>query len=111
MENHKQIYKTRDKIIRNYIDGYNEFDIGKMVYDFTENIIFQNILNGEVNMRLSGINAFKQQAEQAKSCFENRRQQITAIKHDSDKTEIEIDYSATLATDFPNGLKKATSSN
>lgn len=106
MENHKQIYKTRDKIIRNYIDGYNEFDIGKMVYDLTENIIFQNILNGEVNMRLSGINAFKQQAEQAKSCFENRRQQITAIKHDSDKTEIEIDYSATLATDFPNGLKK-----
>lgn len=94
------------KLIQNYIDGYNEFDIEKMTCNFDDNVIFKNIQNGEVNMTLNGLNAFKQQAEQAKFYFENRQQQITSIKHDNDKTEIEIDYSATLASDFPNGLKK-----
>ena len=106
MENHRQIYKTREKIVRNYIDGYNEFDIGKMVSDFSENIIFQNILDDEVNMRLNGIHAFIKQAEQAKLYFENRRQQITNIVHSMDTMEIEINYFAKLATDFPNGVKK-----
>lgn len=98
--------EEREKIIQNYIDGYNEFDIEKMTCNFDDNVIFKNIQNGEVNITLNGINAFKQQAEQAKSYFENRRQQIISIKHDTEKIEIEIDYSAILATDFPNGLKK-----
>ncbi|MFT4204310.1 MAG: nuclear transport factor 2 family protein [Chitinophagaceae bacterium] len=96
----------RERIIKNYIDGYNEFNVEKMASDFSDNIIFRNIQNEEVNMALDGIKAFKQQAEQAKSYFESRRQKITAIRHNEDNTEVEIDYSAVLATDFPNGLKK-----
>ncbi|HRE65818.1 MAG TPA: nuclear transport factor 2 family protein [Bacteroidia bacterium] len=96
----------REKIIQNYIDGYNEFEVDKMTFNFDDNIIFKNIQNDQVNMTLNGIIAFKQQAEQAKAYFESRRQQITSILHDTDKTEIEIDYFATLAMDFPNGLKK-----
>ncbi|MFD1631021.1 nuclear transport factor 2 family protein [Pseudopedobacter beijingensis] len=98
--------KERKKIIQNYIEGYNEFDVKKMTRDFDDNIIFKNIQNDEVNMTLNGISEFKQQAEQAKAFFINRRQQIISIKHDNDTTEIEINYAATLATDFPNGLKK-----
>lgn len=98
--------EERQKIIQNYIDGYNEFDIEKMTYNFDDNIIFKNIQNDEVTMTLYGIIAFKQQAEQAKSYFKNRQQQIVAIKHNNDTTEIEIAYSATLAMDFGNGLKK-----
>ena len=96
----------REKIIQNYIDGYNEFEVDKMTFNFDDNIIFKNIQNDQVNMTLNVIIAFKQQAEQAKAYFESRRQQITSILHDTDKTEIEIDYFATLAMDFPNGLKK-----
>ena len=96
----------RHNIIQNYIDGYNEFDVKKMTRDFDNNIIFKNIQNDEVNMTLNGIGEFKQQAEQAKSVFRNRRQQIISIKHDNYTTEIEINYTAILATDFPNGLKK-----
>ena len=77
-----------------------------MTSDFSDNIIFQNIQNDETSMTLNGIIAFKQQAEQVKSYFESRQQKITAIRHNEDKTEIEIDYSAVLAIDFPNGLKK-----
>ncbi len=97
---------NREKVIKNYINGYNNFDIDKMFADFDESIIFENIQNGEVNMALSGILALKEQAEQAKNYFSSRQQTIKKFVHNDDETEIEIDYSAILAMDFPNGLKK-----
>lgn len=96
----------RENIIQNYIDGYNKFDTEKMTRDFSEEIVFQNIQNGEVNMTLEGKNAFKQQAEQARAYFVSRQQSITAMKHRENETEIEVDYSAVLAADFPNGMRK-----
>ncbi|RZJ51638.1 MAG: nuclear transport factor 2 family protein [Flavobacterium sp.] len=98
--------ETREKLIQNYIDGYNEFDIEKMTRDLDDNIIFQNVQNEETNLTLNGIDAFKQQALEAKSYFKSRQQKITAINHFDDNTAIEIDYVAVLAMDFPNGLKK-----
>jgi len=98
--------ENREKIIQNYIDGYNEFDIEKMTCNFDDNIVFKNIQGGEVNMTLNGINEFKQQAERVKSYFETREQKIISMSHNYDKTEVEIEYSTVLAMDFPNGLKK-----
>jgi hypothetical protein len=98
--------EQREQIIRNYIDGYNNFDIEKMTLDFKNEVAFQNIQNEIVTMTLNGIAAFKQQAEQAKSYFDAREQKITSIKHKLNETEIEIEYWAILAMDFPNGLKK-----
>lgn len=98
--------QEREKIIQNYINGYNEFDVEKMISDLDDKVIFQNIQNGAITMTLNGINAFKQQAERAKAYFANRQQQIIAITHENNKTEIEIEYTATLAMDFPNGLKE-----
>ncbi|MFD1601308.1 nuclear transport factor 2 family protein [Flavobacterium artemisiae] len=95
-----------EKIIKNYIEGYNEFNIEKMIADFNQDIIFENVTNGEVNMSLNGIKEFKEQAEQAKSYFSSRTQTITAFNHSESQTEIEIDYQAVLAMDFPNGMKK-----
>lgn len=96
----------REKIIKNYIDGYNEFDIDKMVIDFDENITFENIQNDEVNMSLIGLTEFRHQAEQAKAFFSQRKQVIKKINHFDNHSEIEITYNAVLATDFPNGLRK-----
>jgi hypothetical protein len=95
----------REKIIQNYIDGYNQFDIDKMIADFDGKIVFENIQNGEVNMALSGLEEFKNQAENAKTYFSKRSQVITVFNHFESKTEIEIDYHAILAIDFPNGMK------
>ncbi|MCC9071560.1 nuclear transport factor 2 family protein [Flavobacterium sp. F-65] len=97
---------TREKIIQSYIDGYNQFDIDKMTTDFDETIVFENIQGGETNMTLTGLTAFKEQAEQAKTYFSTRTQTITSFKHLKDETEIEIDYFAILGMDFPNGFKK-----
>jgi hypothetical protein len=56
-------------------------------------------------MTLTGLNQFKEQAEKAKMYFLEREQTITAFNHLELKTEIEIDYHAVLAMDFPNGMK------
>lgn len=95
----------REKIIANYIEGYNQFDINKMVTDLDENIIFKNLQNGETNMTLSGLTEFKLQAERSKSYFTTRKQTIKSFKHSDTEIEIEIDYYAILGMDLPNGLK------
>ncbi|GIQ60361.1 hypothetical protein Flavo103_34970 [Flavobacterium collinsii] len=95
----------RERIIKNYVEGYNQFDIDKMTTDFSRDIVFENIQNGEVNMTLNGLNEFKEQAENAKAYFSARSQVITVLNHFESKTEIEIDYHAVLAMDFPNGMK------
>lgn len=98
--------KKRESMINNYIEGYNQFDVAKMVTDFDETIVFQNISNGEINLSLTGIQAFREQAENAKQYFSARAQTIKSFVHNSDETEIEVAYKAILAMDFPNGLKK-----
>jgi len=95
----------REKIIKNYVEGYNQFNVDKMTADFSSEIIFENIQNGEINMTLTGLDQFKEQAENAKMYFSEREQTITAFNHLELKTEIEIDYQAVLAMDFPNGMK------
>lgn len=98
--------KEREDIIHNYVNAYNNFDIDGMVKDLDDNVRFENISSGETNMVLDGISSFKEQAEQTKAFFSERKQTITSFKHEADETEIEIDYHAVLACDFPNGLKK-----
>jgi len=98
--------KHREQIIQNYIDAYNRFDIERMMRDFDESIIFENISNDTVNMRLEGLSEFKAQAEIAKNLFSGREQVIRSFNHREDETEIEIDYHAIMNADLPNGLKK-----
>lgn len=97
---------NREQIIKNYIEGYNQFDVEKMIADLSNDIIFENVTNGEVNMSLNGIEQFKEQAEQAKNYFSSRTQTITTFHHFESITEIEIDYQAVLAMNFPNGMKQ-----
>ena len=97
---------TRERIIQNYIDAYNCFDVDKMVADFDTNIVFENINNGETTLSLMELAAFRQQAEQAKTYFTARTQTIKTLVHDDNTTEVEIAYKAILAIELPKGLKK-----
>jgi hypothetical protein len=96
----------REKIIANYIEGYNQFDIDKMVRDLDENIKFENIENGEPNLTLTSLASFKEQAEKAASFFSSRIQTVKGYIHRDEETETVIGYHAVLALDLPNGLKK-----
>ncbi|MXO06435.1 nuclear transport factor 2 family protein [Flavobacterium sp. HBTb2-11-1] len=95
----------REKIIQNYIEAYNQFDTDKMIADFDESIVFENIQNGETNLTLNGIKEFTAQAEKAKEYFSERKQTITSLRQDEITAIVDIDYYAVLAIDFPNGLK------
>ncbi|RDC63759.1 nuclear transport factor 2 family protein [Adhaeribacter pallidiroseus] len=86
--------------------SYNTFNIDRMIQDLEEQVVFENIHNGEVTMVLTGLPAFKQQAEQAKTYFSARTPTIKSVKHWGETTEVEIDYKANLSQHLPNGLKK-----
>jgi hypothetical protein len=96
----------RERIIQNYIEGYNGFAVEQMVADFADNIRFENVQNGQVTLSLEGVEAFRQQAALAKSYFATRQQTIKTFNHLEHETHVDIDYKAVLAMDFPNGLKK-----
>ncbi|MET3503563.1 hypothetical protein ABIC45_005200 [Mucilaginibacter rubeus] len=98
--------QQRELIISNYVKAYNNFDVEDMLKNLAPSVKFQNISNGDVDMELDGIAAFRSQAEQATKLFERREQIIRSFKHTGNKTEIDIDYNAILAADLPNGLKK-----
>ncbi len=98
--------KDREKIILNYLEGYNNFDVSKMIAHFSDEIIFQNIQDGQVSLELNGIEDLRNQAEIAKSYFSERHQKVKSFKHNGEKTETQIEYFAISAIDFPNGMKR-----
>ncbi len=106
-----EMMDVKEQIITNYINAYNNFDVASMIKDFTENIKFENVSGGVVNMTLNGLTEFSQQAEQAKNLFSNRKQTILSFNHLENQTEIEIDYQGVLAIDLPNGLQKGAELN
>lgn len=98
--------KQREEIIKNYIEAYNRFDVDGMIEDFDEAIVFENVQNEQVTLTLTGLEQFIKQAELAKSYFTERRQSIEQFNHYGNWCKIDIDYTATAAADFPNGVKK-----
>ncbi|GEM66661.1 hypothetical protein SMI01S_02670 [Sphingobacterium mizutaii NBRC 14946 = DSM 11724] len=92
--------KIREEIIKNYIDGYNSFNTEMMARDLDEQLLFENISNGNVTDSLLGKQEFINQAEQAKSIFSERHQKITSIEHFENHSEINIDYTAKLSKDL-----------
>jgi hypothetical protein len=96
----------REQIIQKYLEAYNQFDVAKMVAHFDENIVFENVSGGEVNLSLQGKEAFQKQAEQATTYFSSRTQTPITFQHQDNQTEVALDYQAILAIDFPTGQKK-----
>ncbi len=97
--------EQQKEIVEHYVNSYNDFDISGMTKNLTENIVFKNISNGNVELKTEGLNEFKKQAELAKQYFTQRKQTIESWEFNDSKVIIEIDYKAILAIDLPNGLK------
>ncbi len=93
------------EIIESYISSYNSFDVDGMLKNLNENIVFENISNGVVEMKLEGINAFKDQAIAATKYFQEREQKITSWEFSEMVVSVQIDYQGILAIELPNGMK------
>ena len=96
---------NKEEIIKTYIDAYNIFDVDGMIACLHPEVEFINIVRGETNLTLNGIDAFKAQAEQAAAMFRTRQQEILTIVYGDNHIEVDISYTGTLAVKFPNGLK------
>ncbi|PKV62731.1 nuclear transport factor 2 family protein [Pontibacter ramchanderi] len=96
---------TRKEIIEHYIRAYNRFDVQGMLLYLHEEVVFRNISNGEVNLSLLGIEAFRGQAEQAAKLFEEREQVVLTYQEHENAVEVTIAYRAVLATDLSEELK------
>ena len=96
----------REKVILDYIDAYNRFDVERMLINMDKDIEFANISNGVVNMKLDGLSAFKKAAIEAAALFSERTQTITSWLFEEERITVGIHYHAILATNLPNGLKR-----
>lgn len=93
------------KMTDDYIKAYNSFDIDWMLLQMHEEVSFQNISDGQVNLSTHGIFELREAAEQAKTIFKSRRQTVTNYQYSGDTATIEIDYVGELVSDIPNGPK------
>ena len=105
-DNAQTLMETREQIITQYINAYNNFDVDQMLTHLDEAIRFENVSGGVTNMTLTGLHAFKDQAEKACELFSRRKQTPRSFKHTREFTEVEIDYAGVLALDLPNGMRK-----
>ncbi|RPD49682.1 nuclear transport factor 2 family protein [Hymenobacter sediminis] len=93
------------QLVQDYIEAYNRFDIDGMLRQLHEDVVFRNVSNGEVNLTLTGKEAFLQQAQQALQYFTQREQRVTDWQVADSRVEVLLDYTAVAAMDFPTGLK------
>ncbi|GET31474.1 hypothetical protein PbJCM13498_03370 [Prolixibacter bellariivorans] len=93
------------KIIENYVDAYNHFDVDRMLADIDEEARFENISEGEVTLTTEGKEALREQAGEAAEVFSEREQVISNFQFHGHEVEVDVDFSATLAIDFSEDLK------
>lgn len=93
------------KLVVDYIEAYNRFDVAGMLAPLHDEVIFRNVTGGEVSLTIHGKAEFQAQAEQARQYFSQREQRVTDWQTADNRVEVLIDYSAVAAIDLPNGLK------
>ena len=99
------------QIVKNYISAYNTFDIDGMLRDLDDEIYFENVYKGQVNLQTRGIAEFKTQAEKAKKLFKQREQKIIDIKFEDNTAQVRIDFTGILSDDPANGSQAGASLN
>ena len=96
----------QQQIVEHYVNSYNSFDVAGMLKNLDQEIIFENMSNGVVDLRTDGIEDFRIQAEAATQYFKERAQKIVSWTYSDTTVTIMIDYTAILKINLPNGMKK-----
>ena len=98
----------KQTLIDRYLIAYNSFDIGGMLALLSPDVRFENYSGGQLTAATSGVDEFKQLAEQSKSLFSEREQRITSLELSRDSAVATIAYRGKLAADIPNGPPAGT---
>jgi hypothetical protein len=101
--------ETREKeLIERYLAAYNAFDIEAMLAQLAPGIRFENISGGQLTAEASGIEAFRQLAEQSKGQFSEREQRVTRLAREGAVVVADIAWRGRLAADIPDGPRAGT---
>lgn len=92
-------------VIAAYIAAYNARDVDGMLDCLADEVVFRNLSAGQVTAEAIGKLSFAQMAHAGAAAFSTRRQAVTQAITVADTTLVEIDYTATVAADLPNGWK------
>ena len=90
-------------VVRAYLDAYNAKNVEGMLACLAEDVTFRNISDGAVTAETAGKAAFAALAAFGVEAFASRHQAVTAAITVETITLAEIDYTAVVARDLPNG--------
>lgn len=93
------------KAVEAYIAAYNSIDVGGMLSQLSEDVVFKNLSGGELTAEAAGKEAFRALAQAGAAAFSERRQSVRRAITVAEVTLAEIDYRAVVAADLPNGWK------
>jgi hypothetical protein len=93
-------------LVDHYIDAYNRKDIDDMLMDVHPQVEFKNISAGVVNASTNGVVELRILAQQSLTLFSERHQMIESFEIQGPVAVATIAFSAVVAADLPNGLKK-----
>jgi hypothetical protein len=96
------------ELIERYLAAYNAFDIEAMLAQLEPGIRFENFAGGQRTAESSGIEAFRQLAEQSKGLFSEREQRVTGLAREGELLVAEIAWRGRLAADVPGGPPAGT---
>lgn len=95
-------------LIDRYVAAYNAFDIDGMLSLLSQDVRFENYSSDQLTAATSGIDEFRQLAEQSKSLFSEREQRIMGLEFGHDSAIVTIAYRGKLAADIPDGPPAGT---
>ena len=98
----------QQELIERYLAAYNAFDIEAMLAQLEPDIRFENFSGGQLTAESSGIEAFRQLAEQSKGLFSEREQRVTGMVREGELLVAEIAWRGRLAADVPGGPPAGT---
>ncbi|MCB2145182.1 MAG: nuclear transport factor 2 family protein [Deltaproteobacteria bacterium] len=96
---------SQKAVIEGYIAAYNAFDVDGMLAFIHPKVVFKNITGDGVNAQATGVDELRTLAEQSKSLFSSRCQEITSFSSDGAAAAVDIKFEGVLAIDLPNGMK------
>jgi len=96
------------ELVERYLAAYNAFDIEAMLAQLEPGIRFENFSGGQLTAESSGLEAFRQLAEQSKNLFSEREQRVTGLAREGELLVAEIAWRGRLAADVPGGPPAGT---
>jgi len=84
------------ELIDAYIAAYNRYDVEAMMATLHEDVVFQHVLNGEVEVTVEGRAPLQGMAEDAAKAFAERNQKLIDLRDEGDVVVADIEFIARL---------------